>query len=177
MTEPDASLYAKFVSKVPLLKYFYESIHLSDRHMCRELLNKIESNPEEFQTQDTYDALQDCLNALIVSSEAQHTQWSGYLLVCKELIKTVWESGSLCGAGRGSGVGFLILYMLDITQINPLRESVKTYYWRFLHEKRASVLDIDFDSEGSKKDAIIENLRNIIVKQNPLFYYYLTKSN
>lgn len=157
--EPDEILYKKYIDKVPLLEYFYNSEYDCDRHMCREILDKLENNPEEFQNQKTYDALRDCLNAIIVSSEAQHTQWSGYLLVCKELIKTVWESNSLCGVGRGSGVGFFLLYLLEITQVNPLREQLKTFYWRFLHEKRASVLDIDFDSEGSKKDLIIANLR------------------
>jgi len=158
-TEPNEKLYNKFVKDIPLLEYFFKSEHDCDRHMCREILNKLELRPEEFQNKETYAAISDCLNALIVSSEAQHTQWSGYLLVCKEMIKSVWESNSLCGAGRGSGVGFMLLYMLDITQVNPLREETKTYYWRFLHEKRSSVLDIDFDSEGSKKDAIIASLR------------------
>ena len=155
-TEPNKELYEKYVKDIPLLDYFYNSEHDCDRHMCREILNKIEERPEEFQNKESYEALHDCLNALIVSSEAQHTQWSGYLMVCKDLIKTVWESGSLCGASRGSGGGFFLLYILDIIQMNPLREETKTYYWRFLHEKRASVLDIDFDSEGSKKDLIIE---------------------
>ena len=140
-TEPSPELYAKYKDKVPLLEYFYNSEHDSNRHMCREILNKFEERPEEFQNQKTYDALKDCLNAIIVSSKAQNTEWAGYLLVCKELIKTVWEAGSLCGVGRGSGGGFFLLYMLEIIGFNPLREEVKTFYWRFLHEKRASVLD------------------------------------
>lgn len=157
--EPNEALYKKFVSHVPLFKYFYESKYDSDRHMCRDLLNRLEERPEELQNQKTYDAINECLEALITSSEAQNVRWSGYLLVCKELIKTVWESNSLCGPGRGSGVGFILLYLLDITQVNPLWEDTQTYAFRFLHKYRSSVLDIDFDSEGSKKDLIIENLR------------------
>lgn len=158
-TEPSKELYEKYKNKIPLIQYFYESKIDSDRHLCRDLLNKFEERPEEFCNEETYSAVQDCLDAIITSSEKQKTAWSGYLLQCKELIKTIWESGSLCGPARGSGTGFILLYMLDITQINPLREDTKTYYWRFLHSQRASVLDIDCDSEGSKKGIILENLK------------------
>ena len=68
----------------------------------------------------------------------------------QKIIDTVWEAGSLVGPGRGSGVGFLILYILGITQINPLKETTKTYPWRFLNPARVSVLDVDFDISGLK---------------------------
>ena len=41
-----------------------------------------------------------------------------------------WEVGSLVGPSRGSGLGFILLYILGITQVNPLKEDVKTYHWR-----------------------------------------------
>lgn len=158
-TEPSEELYNKYKDKIPLIEYFYNSPIDCNRHLCRDVLNRINERPEEFDNEKTYKAIMDCLDAIITSSEKQNTAWSGYLLVCKELIKTIWESGSLCGPARGSGTGFILLYLLDITQINPLREDTPTYYWRFLHSQRASVLDIDCDSEGSKKAAIIENLQ------------------
>ena len=53
-TEPSKELYDKFIKQVPLLEYFYNSPHDCDRHMCREILNKLETNPAEFQNQETF---------------------------------------------------------------------------------------------------------------------------
>ena len=47
-------------------------------------------------------------------------------------------SGQYRWTGRGSGVGFILLYVLGITQINPLRETTKCFAWRFL-EPRACI--------------------------------------
>ena len=71
-----------------------------------------------------------------------------------------WDAGTLVGCGRGSGVGFLLLYILDIIQINPLWEKTKLYAWRFLNPDRVSVLDIDTDIEGGKRASVLQALRN-----------------
>ena len=115
---------------------------------------------EQYRNQQTYKAIQECLEALKISSEKMNTRWSAYLLQTANLVNTVWESGSLVMPGRGSGVGFLLLNMLGITQINPLRETTKTYAWRFLNPERVSVLDVDIDTQGSKRDDIVEALKN-----------------
>ena len=71
-----------------------------------------------------------------------NTCWSAYLLNMRDYIKIIWEKGnSLVAPSRGSGCGFLLLNMLNITQINPLREKTKTYSFRFLNPERVSVLD------------------------------------
>ena len=44
--------------------------------------------------------------------------------------------------------GVNALYILGITQVNPLKEDVKTYHWRFLNPKRVSPLDVDVDFEN-----------------------------
>ena len=159
LEEPNKKLYEKYKDCIPLLQYFYESEYDSDRHLIRDILTKIETD-EQYRNQRTYEAIQECLEALKISSEKMNTRWSAYLLQTANLVQTVWESGSLVMPGRGSGVGFLLLNMLGITQINPLRESTKTYAWRFLNPERVSVLDIDIDSMGSKRDDIVEALKN-----------------
>ena len=68
-------------------------------------------------------------------------------------------AGSLVGPGRGSGVGFILLYCLDITQINPLRETTKCFRWRFLNPDRVSVLDVDFDIEGGRRAQVLNAFR------------------
>ena len=158
--EPDNKLYEKYKEKIPLLEYFKESKYDSDRHLVREITERIEKHKEELDTKETYDAIQTCLDSIKKSSEKQKTPWSAYLLQTRELIDMCWESGSLVGCSRGSGLGFILLYILGITQVNPLREEVPTFHWRFLNPERVSPLDIDVDVEGPKRGLIVENLQN-----------------
>lgn len=128
--EPDSELFNEFKDKIPLLEYFYNSDYPSDRHLVREITKKIKIKSEELYNQETFNAIQICLDSIKKSSEKQHTPWSAYLLQTADLIKICWESGSLVGPSRGSGLGFILLYILGITQVNPLREEVETKHWR-----------------------------------------------
>lgn len=157
--EPNPMLYLKYKNKVPSFEYFYNSEADCDRHLIRDLLQAIELKPEEFDNEDTYNAIEECLNSIKISSEKMNTHWSAYLLQTAILVDLCWKSGTLVGPSRGSGGGFLLLYMLRITQINPLRESTKTYHWRFLNPERVSPLDVDIDIIGSDKDMVLENLK------------------
>lgn len=157
--EPDKTLYEKYKDKIPLLSTFFESECDSDRHLAREILKGIERD-DTYQTDKGYEAINECLNSIIISSEKMNTKWSAYLLQTADFVNILWEAGTLVGAGRGSGVGFCLLHLLGITQINPLRETTKTYPWRFLNPERASVLDIDLDIENSKRDNAVTALQN-----------------
>lgn len=141
IAEPSVELFEKYKEKIPTISYFFASPYDSDRHMARDILNKLESNPEEFDNEKTYKEIELNLNAVKISSEKQQTQWSGYLLTTKDLIRICWESGSIVGPSRGSGGGFILLYLLDIMQINPTREEAALKYWRFLNPERVSPLD------------------------------------
>ena len=160
LTEPDKKLYEYFLEKIPLLEFFFNSSVMSDRHLVREIMNRIVKDKEELANKETYDAINTCLNVIKVTSEKTNAHWSAYLLQTRAFVDTIWESGSLCGPSRGSGGGFTLLYILGITQINPLKEEVPLYYWRFLHEYRASYVDVDVDCEGDKRDLIIQNLQD-----------------
>lgn len=128
--EPSRELFIKYAPLIEHLDAFYYSEHACDRHLVREIVNAIESD-EQYQTQETYDAVADNLNSIEITSQKNSVRWSAYLLQLEEVIEIIWDEGdSIIGAGRGSGVGFLLLNTLDITQINPLREEVKTYPWR-----------------------------------------------
>ena len=157
--EPDKQLYEKYQSVITHLDYFYNSEYASDRHLCREIINELERKPEELCNEETFAAITECLESLIIASDKMNVRWSAYLLDVQDIVSLLWEV-SLVGAGRGSGVGFILNYILGITQINPLREKTKTYPWRFLNPERASPLDIDIDIEGAKRDAAMQKFRD-----------------
>lgn len=89
---------------------------------------------------------------------------SSYYVTVRELINIIWDNecggNSLVGSGRGSAAGFLINYLLGITQINPLIYGVEMPHWRHLHHSRPDIADIDIDTEGSKRPQILQALRN-----------------
>ena len=160
ITEPSEELFNKYSPFMEHLAYFYNSEHPSDRHLVREIVNKIESQPEELANQKTYEAIDTCLKVIENTSKKMNTQWSAYLIQTRAFVDAIWACDSIAGPSRGSGGGFILLYILGITQINPLREETPLYYWRFLHEFRASVLDIDLDCDGNKRDDIVKYLQN-----------------
>ena len=152
-----------YIDKIPYLKKFYESDYSEDRHLACAIINRLEEATveEDLNNQKTYDEINACLEDTWISSEVNGSRWSAYFLNLQNIIDACWEAGTLVGAGRGSGVGFILLYLLGITQINPLREKTKTFRWRFLNPSRVSVLDVDIDIEGSKRSKVLSYFRQI----------------
>ena len=143
---------------MPMLKTFMNSEHQADRKLVFAILDGINSHPD-LQNQRAYDEINMNLEMTWVSSNVNNARWSAYYLNLQKIIDTCWEAGSIVGPGRGSGVGFILLYVLGITQINPLRETTKCFAWRFLNPERVSVLDVDFDIEGGRRADVLNAFR------------------
>jgi DNA polymerase-3 subunit alpha len=156
--EPDAWGYEEMCMKIPMLWTFAESPYESDRYLVKAIVHGIDVHPD-LQNQEAYDEINACLEDTWVSSNVNNARWSAYYLNLQNIIDICWEAGSLVGPGRGSGVGFILLYCLDITQINPLRETTKCFRWRFLNPERVSVLDVDFDIEGGRRAQVLNAFR------------------
>ena len=156
--EPDAWGYEEMCMKIPMLWTFAESEYESDRYLVKAVVHGIDTHPD-LQNQEAYDEINACLEDTWISSNVNNARWSAYYLNLQNIIDICWEAGSLVGPGRGSGVGFILLYVLDITQINPLRETTKCFRWRFLNPERVSVLDVDFDIEGGRRAQVLNAFR------------------
>jgi DNA polymerase-3 subunit alpha len=152
---------AKFwFDKIPYLEKFYNSDYIGDKELFKAIVNRIMTD-KTLQNEETYLELNENLKSTWISSEVNNTHWSSYFLNLQKIIDACWEAGSLVGPGRGSGAGFLLLYVLGITQINPLREETKCFGWRFLNPERVSVLDIDTDIESGRRGQVLEHLRKV----------------
>ena len=130
----------EYIDKIPSLKLFIDSDFKGDNVLAQTINNKLNSDIR-LQTQESYDELEENLKATWISSEVNKTHWSAYFLNLQKNIDVCWDAGTLVGPGRGSGVGFYLLYILDIIQINCLWEKTRTFGWRFLNPERVSVLD------------------------------------
>ena len=152
-----------YIEKIPYLKKFYNSDYSEDRHLACAIINRLaEAKPEEeLNNEEIYNEINACLEDTWISSEVNGSRWSAYFLNLQNIIDACWDAGTLVGCGRGSGVGFILLYLLGITQINPLREKSQTKRWRFLNPERVSVLDVDIDIEGGRRAEVLKNFRKI----------------
>lgn len=152
--------YPFWFEKMPTLEKFLNSSFPSDKYLVNAVIDGIKKH-KDLQNEEAYKELELCLQDTWVSSQVNKAQWSAYFLNLQRIIDVCWEAGTIVGCGRGSGVGFLLLYCLDITQINPLKETTKTYRFRFLNPNRVSVLDIDTDITGLNRTQVLDYIRNI----------------
>ena len=146
--------------KMPTLAKFARSPYESDRVLVFALIDGIKKH-EDLQNEEAYKALDECLEMTWESSQVNNAQWSAYFLNLQRIIDECWNAGTIVLPARGSGCGFVLLYALDIIQINCLREKTKMYPWRFLNPARVSVLDIDVDIEGVRRAQTLEHLREV----------------
>ena len=154
----DTTLY-QYCNKIPYLQTFLESDFEGDKVMAKLIVQKLEEDVR-LQTAEIYEELNRNLETTWISSEVNKAHWSAYFLNLQHVLDVCWDAGTLVGPGRGSGVGFLLLYILDIIQINPMWETTRTFAWRFLNPDRVSVLDIDTDIEGGKRAQVLQALRD-----------------
>jgi len=79
------------------------------------------------------------------------TGFAAYFLILKDIIDYAKKVGTKVGPGRGSGASSLVLYLLGITEIDPLKHDL--IFERFLSKDRKEMPDVDvyFDSVHRKK--------------------------
>ena len=150
----------KYAKYMPTLWKFWESEHRSDNYLVWKVIEGIERHPD-LQSEEAMAELEDNLQRTWESSEVNKARWSAYFLNLQRNIDECWNAGTIVGPSRGSGGGFLLLYCLDIIQMNNLRETTKCFPWRFLNPKRESVLDIDTDIEGGRREQVLQHFRKV----------------
>jgi DNA polymerase-3 subunit alpha len=77
-----------------------------------------------------------------------------YLLIVWDFIHWAKTSGIPMGPGRGSGAGSIILFLIGITDIEPLRFSL--FFERFINPERLSYPDIDVDICMDRRGEVIQ---------------------
>lgn len=152
--------YPLWIEKMPTLEKFIRSEHKSDNYLVDAVIEGVKSHPD-LQNDEAMAELEDNLQRTWESSEVNKARWSAYFLNLQKNIDECWNAGTIVGPSRGSGGGFLLLYCLDIIQMNNLRETTKCFPWRFLNPKRESVLDIDTDIEGGRREQVLQHFRKV----------------
>lgn len=76
-----------------------------------------------------------------------------YFLLVQDFINFAQSKQIVVGPGRGSAVGSLVAYCLNITKINPIKYNL--IFERFLNEQRQSMPDIDIDIEDARRNEVV----------------------
>ncbi|PIS16493.1 MAG: DNA polymerase III subunit alpha [Candidatus Portnoybacteria bacterium CG09_land_8_20_14_0_10_44_13] len=85
------------------------------------------------------------------------TGFASYFLIVQDFVNWSKNSGVIVGPGRGSAAGSLVSYLLNITDIDPLRYDL--LFERFLNPERISMPDIDLDFADARRDEVIAYIR------------------
>ncbi len=88
----------------------------------------------------------------------EKTGYPGYFLIVQDIIKEAKKMGVVCGPGRGSAAGSAVAYVLEITNVDPIKYQL--LFERFLNPERVSLPDIDMDFDDEGREKVIEYVIN-----------------
>jgi len=103
-----------------------------------------------------------------------------YFLAVRKIVLVAEEKGIIRGVGRGSAAGSLVSYLLDITNVDPIKHNL--LFDRFINVKRMDFPDIDVDISNRKavvkiiqelypnKDVVVVSNKGKLLLKNTLQY-------
>jgi DNA polymerase-3 subunit alpha len=83
-------------------------------------------------------------------------QLAPLILISWDAVHFARQNAILVGPGRGSAVGSVVLYVLGVTNIDPIEHGLP--FERWMNLERLSMPDIDSDFEDSRRDEVIRHI-------------------
>lgn len=161
---PDFELRHIFKAYYETHEYIYK-YSISDNIYDRYLLKLIEDGFENKlgweidNLSEVIDRIEVELKEMWLVTEKLGTSISSYYITTLDLVNTMWEEGdSLVGIARGSVTGMLTMYLIGITQMNPMKYGLP--HWRHISHSKIELSDVDLDSSANRRTKIFEAIRN-----------------
>lgn len=155
--------FTKWYERCEYIRKFAESDNIYDRYLLKLI-------DEGFQKKTPYKTLSDEhlyelldridieLQEMWLVTEKLGTSISSYYLTTLDLVDTMWNEGdSLVGVARGSVTGMYTMYLIGITQINPIPYNLK--HWRHISHSKIELSDVDLDSQANRRLKILEAIK------------------
>lgn len=118
---------SKGYGKYPYIKKFAYSDYPIDRYFLHLVQNGLVEkivkgrNVDKHYFQKCLDRINTELKEIWLISDKLHERISSYYVLVAQIVDVIWDKGdSIVGVSRGSAGGFLTVYLLDISQMNPL---------------------------------------------------------
>lgn len=137
-------------------------------NLCEEGLKKrytperLAKVKEQYPNRDPLEVVKERLKyemSIIVPKEM-----CDYLLIVWDFIHWAKNHGVPVGPGRGSGAGSIVLYLIGVTDIEPLRFHL--FFERFINPERISYPDIDVDICMDRRGEVIDYTLHKYGKEN-----------
>lgn len=153
--------------KYEYLNKYLTSSYEDDRYYLYLCLSRLQNLGLDKETRDKYiQRLEDECAELWLVSQGINQPLSAYLLTVRNIVSIIWnEANSIVGPSRGSAGALLGNYLIGITDMNPLTQGVECPIFRFIHRDKIELSDIDIDSEGCRRNIILQVLDNQMIKQ------------
>ena len=87
----------------------------------------------------------------------EKTGFADYFLIVQDFVNWAKQHGIVVGPGRGSAAGSIVSYILNITDVDPLKYDL--LFERFLNPDRIQVPDIDIDFTDTRRDEVVAYVR------------------
>ncbi|MFA7032590.1 MAG: DNA polymerase III subunit alpha, partial [Bacilli bacterium] len=132
-----------------------EMLHYSDKDSDKELKEMAFATLKKYhlENDDVY------LKRLNYELETISSMgYSDYFLLVQDYVNWAKTHDILVGAGRGSAAGSLVSYLLNITEVDPIKYHL--LFERFLNPFRKSMPDIDVDFMDIKREDVIQYMRD-----------------
>ncbi|OGZ36721.1 MAG: hypothetical protein A3I88_01435 [Candidatus Portnoybacteria bacterium RIFCSPLOWO2_12_FULL_39_9] len=91
-------------------------------------------------------------------SVIKETNLASYFLIVQDFVNWAKSKNIVVGPGRGSASGSLVSYLLNITDVDPLKYNL--LFERFLNPDRIEMPDIDLDFADDRRDEVINYVKN-----------------
>ena len=94
----------------------------------------------------------------------QKMGFEDYFLIVWDVMAYAHQAKIVTGAGRGSAAGSLVSFVLEITDVDPIRYNL--LFERFLNEERYNMPDIDLDFPDNRRDEVLQYVKNKYGKEH-----------
>jgi len=136
--------------EIPLGKPHFPVFEIPNKYTSIDYLKKLCYEKFEEKFPDKEEKLKERLDYEL--SVIEKKNYSNYFLVVSDFINWAHQQGIITNT-RGSAAGSLVLYVLGVTNVNPIYYQLP--FERFLNPFRPSLPDIDVDLADDRRDEVI----------------------
>ena len=177
--------YEELISKIDQNKE--KGIITGDSNYFKEMIHKCEYHVPAFRVPNGYSNIEylkkivneglnkkynlDANNSKVIIDRAEYELnliikmgFVDYFLIVADYIHFAKSHDIPVGPGRGSAVGSIVSYALDITDVDPIKYNL--FFERFLNPERVSMPDIDTDFCVIHRDDVINYVKSTYGKLN-----------
>jgi DNA polymerase III subunit alpha len=164
-------LFEPYYEQYEYIRKYAHSSNIEDRYHLYNIEQGFIKYKQKFNDENIA-RINEEYKELWLTSEKLGQPVSSYYLLTQKVVDIMWEV-SLVGVSRGSAASWYTVYLLGITQINPIKYNLP--HWRHLTHERPEMPDIDIDSEASQRANILELMKQEFGWENVLNISTLTK--